>query len=131
MERASRNDWFILVRGVVKTLMVLAGEVPLHATVSMGGGGGLLLRTGASAATTSQYVALISVSGGLLLSVNCLIFVIFVIAREGFYLGIPAETRSKSVSTHGDNGNQHITTIDVRYFQTLHTGQSVVRSRRN
>ena len=37
--RASRNDQRVLVRGVVSTLMLLAGEVPMHATVSMGGGG--------------------------------------------------------------------------------------------
>ena len=42
--------------------MVLAGEVPLRATVSMGGGW-LLVRTGALADPTSQDVTLISVSG--------------------------------------------------------------------
>ena len=130
MERASRNDWFILVRGVVKTLMVLAGEVLLHATVSMGGGG-LLLRTGALADPTLQDVALMYVSGGLLSPVNCLIFMIFLISQEGFDVGIPTETREKSASTHGDNRNQHITTIDHRYFQTIHNGRSIVRSRRN
>ena len=41
--------------------MVLAGEVLLHATVSMGGGG-LLVRTGAWADLTLQDVALMSVS---------------------------------------------------------------------
>ena len=64
-------------------------------------GGGLLVRTGASADPTSQDVALMSVSGGLFSSVNCLVFVI---AREGFDVGIPTETRAKSESTHGDNG---------------------------
>ena len=102
MARFSRNDWRVLVLGVVSTLMVLAGEVPLHATVSMGEGGGLL-RTGALANPTLQDVALMSVSGGLLFSVNCLIFVIFVIAWEGFDVGIPTETRANSASTHGDN----------------------------
>ena len=41
--------------------MVLAGEVPLCATVSMGGGN-LEVRTGASADPTSHDVALMSVS---------------------------------------------------------------------
>ena len=100
MERASCNDRRVLLRGVVITLMVIAGEVPLRATVSMGGGI-LLLRTGASENSMLQDVALMSVSGGLFLSVNCLIFVI---AREGFDVGIPTETRAKSASTHGYNG---------------------------
>ena len=39
MARASHNDRRVLVRGVVSTLMLLAGEVPMHATVSMVGGG--------------------------------------------------------------------------------------------
>ena len=39
MVRACRGDWCVLVREVVSTLMVQAGEVLLHATVSMGGGG--------------------------------------------------------------------------------------------
>ena len=51
------------MHGVVSTVMVLAGEVLLHATVSMGGGGGLLVRTVALANLTSQDVALISVLG--------------------------------------------------------------------
>ena len=42
--------------------MVLAGEVPLHATVSMGGGG-LGARTGALADPKLQDVAWMSVSG--------------------------------------------------------------------
>ena len=42
--------------------MVLAREVPLHATVSTSTGG-LGVRTGASADPTSQDVALMSVSG--------------------------------------------------------------------
>ena len=39
MARARRGDWCFLVRGVVSTLMVLSGEVPLRANVRMGGGG--------------------------------------------------------------------------------------------
>ena len=39
MARASRNDRRVLVRGVVSTLMLLAVEVPMHATLSMGVGG--------------------------------------------------------------------------------------------
>ena len=62
MARARRGDRCVLVRGVVSTLTVLAVEVLLHATVSMGGGG-LLVRTGASSDPTSQDVALMSVSG--------------------------------------------------------------------
>ena len=62
MERYCRGDRCVLVRGVFSTLMVLAGEVPLHATVIIGGGG-LLLRKGASSDPTSQDVALMSVSG--------------------------------------------------------------------
>ena len=42
--------------------MVLAGKVPLHATVSVGGRG-LLARTGASADPMSQDFALMSISG--------------------------------------------------------------------
>ena len=84
MVRARRDDRCVLVRGVVSTLMVLAGEVPLRATVSMGGRGGLLLRTGASSDQTSQDVALMSVLGGLFSSANCLFFVIFMIWREVF-----------------------------------------------
>ena len=42
--------------------MVLAGEVPLHATVSMVWGG-LLVRTGALSDPTLQDVILMSVSG--------------------------------------------------------------------
>ena len=103
MARARRNDRRVLARGVVSTLMVLAGEVPLRATVSMGGGG-LLVRTGALSDPTSQDVALVSVSGGLLSPVNFCFFVIFVIWREVFDLGIATETRAKSASTHGYNG---------------------------
>ena len=88
MARASRNDRRVLVHGVVSTLMVLAGEVPLHDTVRISEGG-VLVRTGASNDPRSQDVALMSVSGGLFLSVNCLILVVFVITREGFDLGIP------------------------------------------
>ena len=40
MVTAHRGDQCVLVRGVVSILMVLAGEVLLYATVSMGGGGG-------------------------------------------------------------------------------------------
>ena len=47
--------------------MLLAGEVLMHANMSMGGGG-LLVKTGSSANQTSQDVALMSVSGGLFLS---------------------------------------------------------------
>ena len=96
----------VLVHEVVSTLMVLASEVPLCANVSMGVGV-LLVRTGASADPKLQYVALMSVSGGLFSSVNCLIFVIFVIfviVREDFNVGIPTETRVNSAFTHGDNG---------------------------
>ena len=64
MARARRGDCCVLVRGVVRTLMVLVGEVPLRATVSMVGGGCFLLSTGASADPTLQDVALMSVSGG-------------------------------------------------------------------
>ena len=88
MARASRNDRRVLVHGVFSTLMVLGGEVPLHDTVSIGGRG-VLVRTGASNYLRSQDVALMSVSGGLFLSVNCLILVVFVITREGFDLEIP------------------------------------------
>ena len=89
---------------MVSTLMELAGDVPLCANVSMGGRGGGLASTGASAEPTSQDVALMSVSGGLFSSVNCLIFVIFVIVREGFDIGVPTETQAKSDSIHRDNG---------------------------
>ena len=68
--------------------MLLAGEVPLRATVSMGGGG-LGVSMGALTDPTFQDAALMSVSGGLFSSVNCLIFVIFVIAQECFDVGIP------------------------------------------
>ena len=61
MVRASCNDRRVLVRGLVSTLMVLAGEVPLCATMSMGGGGGLGVRKGELADLTSQDVALMSV----------------------------------------------------------------------
>ena len=64
----------------------------------------MLVRMGASKDPRSQDVALMSVSGGLFLSVNCLILVVFVITREGFDLGIPTETQAKSALTHGDNG---------------------------
>ena len=106
MARTSCNDWRVLVRGVVNTLMVLVGGVPLHATLSMGGRG-FLVSTGAFADLMLQDVALMSVLGGLSSSFNCLTFVIFVtfvIAREGFGLGIPTKTRANSASTHGDNG---------------------------
>ena len=70
MTRGRRGDRCVLVRGVVSTIMVLAGEVPLHATLSMGGEG-LLLRTGEFANPTSQDVALMSISGrGPMLSVG-------------------------------------------------------------
>ena len=62
MARARRGDWRVLVHGVVSTLMVLAGEVPLRDTVSMDGGG-LLVRAVASADPTLQDVASMSVSG--------------------------------------------------------------------
>ena len=62
MARARCGDWRVLVRGVVSTLMVLAVEVPLCATVSMGGGE-LLVRTDALYDPTLQDVALISVLG--------------------------------------------------------------------
>ena len=61
MVRARRGDQCVLMRGVVSTLMVLAGEVLLHDTVSMSGGG-LLVRIGASADLMLQDVALMSVS---------------------------------------------------------------------
>ena len=50
------------MRGLVSTLTILTGEVPMRATVRMGGGG-LLVWTVESADPTSQDVALISVSG--------------------------------------------------------------------
>ena len=62
MARARRGDWCVLVHGVVNTLMVIAGEVPLRATLSMGGGG-LLVRTGTFADPTLQDIALMSVLG--------------------------------------------------------------------
>ena len=62
MARARRGDWRVLVRGVVSTLMVLADEVPLRATVSIGGGV-LLVRMVALADTTSQDIVFMSVSG--------------------------------------------------------------------
>ena len=62
MVRARLNNRYVLVRGVVSTLMVLAGEVPLSATVSMGWGG-LLVSTGASAYPTLQDFSLMSVFG--------------------------------------------------------------------
>ena len=95
MARASRKDRRVLVRWVVSTLMELAGEVPLHANLSMGGGG-VILRTGASENPKSQDVALMSVSGGLFYSVNSLFFVIFVIWQEGLDVGIPIEIRAES-----------------------------------
>ena len=61
MARASCNDQRVLVRMVVSTLMILAGEVPLRATVSMGGEE-VIVKTGASADPTSQDVAMMSVS---------------------------------------------------------------------
>ena len=70
MARARRGDCRVLVRGVVRTLMVLAGEVPLRDTVRMGGGG-LGVRTGASADLMLQDVAFMSVSGrGTMLAVG-------------------------------------------------------------
>ena len=67
---ACRGNRRVLMRGVVRTIMVLAGEVPLHATVSMVWGG-LLVRTGASSDPTLQDVVLMSVSGrGPMLSVG-------------------------------------------------------------
>ena len=52
MSRASHNYRRFLVRGVVSTIMVLPGEEPLHATVSIGGVGGLLSSTGALSDST-------------------------------------------------------------------------------
>ena len=62
MTRACRGDRCVLVCGIVSTLGLQAGEVPLRATVSMGVGV-LLVRTGASADPTPKDVALMSVSG--------------------------------------------------------------------